>query len=155
MSLQQCIKSTVFYIHFTDKASDSLYGMQLKKKRMIKSITINWKQGSFLGKGGDRSQTYTIFEYETAFGDVLPVYIQKGYDAALTLVCDQRFQYGISDGVVFLVLHDKQQKPYQHRFILNDLHAAAYAGNAWLIAATGGHCDLSWVVGDYLHDVHV
>ena len=57
----------------------------------------------------------------------------------------------MQEGVLFFVLHDKSQTPYQHRFKTNDLQKFAYAANEILKMAR--RIDLSWVAGDYLHDV--
>lgn len=132
--------------------ADMLRGMELKKKDLVSNVKVSWKQGALLGIGGDRSQTYSIVNYETTQGGSVPVYIQDGYDKPDKLVCDERLQFGISDGVFFLVYHDKSQTPYQHRFIQNDMQKRLYAGNAWLKSYTAGYADLSWASGDYLRD---
>ncbi len=58
--------------------------MQGKKLKYVKDIcreTVKWKQGSFIGFGGDRSQTFTIHEYRME-GDAangLIVYVSDKY----------------------------------------------------------------------------
>ena len=125
-------------------------GMQLKKKYISGKVTISWKQGNILGIKVDRSQTYNIFTYETPQGGKVPVYIQDGYDSPDTIVCHKELQCGMNDDVFFLVYHDKEQKPLQHHFILNDIQKMLYQGNDWLKSM--GVADLSWITGDYLRD---
>ena len=120
-------------------------------KDELRRITINWKQGSVLGFGGDRTQHYTLCEYNNSEGKSVPVYIQNGYNIPQNLTVDSSLQYGMQEGVLFYVLHDKSQKPYQHRFRTSDLQNFGYAVNAGLKAALG--IDLASVVGDYLHDI--
>lgn len=120
-------------------------------KQDLQRITINWKQGSVLGFGGDRTQHYTLCEYNNSEGESVLVYIQNGYNIPQSLIVDSSLQYGMQEGVLFYVLHDKSQKPYQHRFRTSDLQTFAYAVNAGLKIAMG--IDLASIAGDYLHDV--
>lgn len=129
-----------------------LRGMTLTKNKQITQTTIHWKQGSVLGIGGDCSQSYNVFEYCGPNGDVILVYVQQSFGAPQKLTVDGKLQYGMNDGVFFLVLHEKTQTPYQHRFIQNIGQKAAYAANALLKAYTGGIVDASWCMGDYLRD---
>ena len=126
-------------------------GKTLTLKSKGKTVTVNWKQGSVLGFGGDRSQNYVLCDYTTSRGKSVPVYVQGGYDIPRSLTVNSSLQYGMQDGVLFFVLHDKSQTPYQHRFRTNDLQKFAYVANEILKMAKG--VDLSWVAGDYLHDV--
>lgn len=126
-------------------------GQTLTFNKKEKKITVNWKQGSFLGFGGDASQNYWLCDYETSGGQSIPVYIEAGYDMPSKLRIDSSLQYGMQDGVLFFVYHDKSQTPYQHRFRCSDLQKFAYAANSVLKMAKG--VDLSWVAGDYLHNV--
>ena len=65
---------------------------------------------------------------------------------------DGRLQYGMNDGVFFLVFHDKSQTPYQRRFIQSHMQKQLDMANAWLKAYTGGKTDLSWIAGEYLRN---
>ena len=126
-------------------------GQTLTLKSKGQTVTVNWKQGSVLGFGGDRSQNYVLCDYTTSGGQSIPVYVQGGYDIPRSLTVNSSLQYGMQEGVLFFVLHDKSQTPYQHRFRTTALQNFAYAANEILKMAKG--VDLSWVVGDYLHDV--
>lgn len=127
-------------------------GQTLNLKSKVETVTVNWKQDSFLGFGGDKSQNYILCDYTTSEGQSIPVYIQGGYvDIPQSLNIDSSLQYGMQEGVLFFVLHDKSQKPYQHRFKSTALEKFAYFVNDILKMAKG--VDLSWVAGDYLHDV--
>ena len=126
-------------------------GQTLTLKSKGQTVTVNWKQGSVLGFGGDRSQNYVLCDYTTSGGQSIPVYVQGGYDIPRSLTVNSSLQYGMQEGVLFFVLHDKSQTPYQHRFTTTALQKFAYAANEILKMAKG--VDLSWVVGDYLHDV--
>ena len=132
--------------------ASALMGMTLTKERQVQTIDVSWKQGSFLGLGGNRSQRYTVFEYKSPNGAPIPVYIQSGYSAPDRLTVNNSLQYGMSDGVFFIVYHDKSQTPYQHRFTTNFYQKAAYLANTALKTTTVGLVDLSWAVGDYLHN---
>ena len=43
----------------------SLKGEILTLKSKGETVTVNWKQGSFIGFGGDRSQNYVLCDYTT------------------------------------------------------------------------------------------
>ena len=79
------------------------------------------------------------------------MYIQSDRNIPQKLKVDGNLQYGMQCRKVFFVLHDKEQKPYQHCFETNALQKLAYAANSLLVAGRG--VDLSWAEGDYLHDV--
>ena len=132
--------------------ASAIRGMTLTKGRQLQTIDVSWKQGSFLGMGGDRSQRYTVYEYQSPNGAPIPVYIQSGYSAPDRLTVDNRLQYGMSEGVFFIVYHDKSNSPYQHRFTTNLYQKAAYLANEALKMKTHGLADLSWALGDYLHN---
>ncbi|XP_053409108.1 uncharacterized protein LOC123560283 [Mercenaria mercenaria] len=132
--------------------ADLLRGLKLTNKGKKDTVTVSWKQGSFIGFGGDRTQVYELYEYETPQGSLLLVYIQKDFDTPDILVCDGRIQYGMNNGVLFLVYHDKEQKPYQHRFVSNQMQKAAYLVNE-LVKKQAYGLDLLWVAGDYLRDI--
>ena len=129
-----------------------LKGTTLRRGNFRETIAISWKQGSFLGLGGDRGQSYNVYEYLGPNGSTVPIFIQSGWDAPAGLLVDSRLQYGMNDGTFFFVLHDKSQTPYQHRFIQNFIQRSLYTGNSYLRAVTGGKVDAAWIVGDYLRD---
>lgn len=132
--------------------ASAFMGMTLTKEKQVQTIDVSWKQGSFLGVGGDKSQRYTVFEYKSPNGAPIPVYIQSGYSAPDRLTVDNRLQYGMSEGVFFIVYHDKSQTPFQHRFTTDLYQKAAYLANEALKMKTHGLADLSWALGHYLHD---
>lgn len=129
----------------------SLKGEPLTLKSRGETVTVSWKQGSFVGFGGDRSQNYVLCDYSTSRGNSVPVYIQGGYDIPQKLVIDSRLQYGTQDNVLFFVYHDKTQTPYQERFRCNGLQKFVYAANDLLKLAKG--IDISWLAGNYLKNV--
>ena len=129
-----------------------LKGMALKKKSFVQKINIEWKQGSFLGLGGDVSQQYIVYEYTSPNGAVVPVFIQKGWDAPDALTINSELQYGMAEGVFYLVFHDKSQMPFQHRFIQTIHQKALYTANNFFKKVTRGTMDMSWAIGEYLHD---
>ena len=55
-------------------------GQTLTLKSKGQTVTVNWKQGSVLGFGGDRSQNYVLCDYTTSGGESIPVYVQGGYN---------------------------------------------------------------------------
>ena len=127
-----------------------LKGETITLKSQGDIVTVQWKQGSFMGIGGDCSQTYRLCTYAMSSGTDIPVYIQTSYNVPDRMKIDSRLQYGMQEGVLFYVYHEKSQTPYQHRFRTNALQKFAYMVNS--IAKLRG-ADLSWVAGDYLHDV--
>lgn len=129
----------------------SLKGEPLTLKSRGETVTVSWKQGSFVGFGGDRSQNYVLCDYSTSRGNSVPVYIQGGYDIPKELVIDSKLQYGTQDNVLFFVYHDKSQTPYQERFRCNGLQKFVYAANDLLKLAKG--IDISWMAGNYLKNV--
>ena len=129
-----------------------LKGMVLKKKSFVQQIKVHWKQGSFLGYGGDMSQQYNVYEYTSPNGAIVPVFIQDGWSSPDILKIGHDLQYGMSEGVFYLVYHDKAQTPYQHRFVQNLLQMALYTANGILKQVSKGWVDLAWPIGEYLHD---
>lgn len=129
----------------------SLKGEPLTLKSRGETVTVSWKQGSFVGFGGDRSQNYVLCDYSTNRGNSVPVYIQGGYDIPKELVIDSKLQYGTQDNVLFFVYHDKSQTPYQERFRCNGLQKFVYAANDLLKLTKG--IDISWMAGNYLKNV--
>ena len=123
--------------------------LSLESQGVIK--TVSWKQGSFLGFGGDCSQEYRFCTYTTPSGVQVAVYIQKSFSVPQSLTVDSRLQFGMQEGVLFYVLHDTSQTPYQHRFKTNDLQKMAYAANSILKMTKG--VDVSWIAGDYLRNI--
>lgn len=102
--------------------SNMLSGVTIKKKSVDDKVTVNWKQGSFVGFGGDRSQTYARCMYEGSLGGKTVsflVFIQDSFPKSESFRIDHQWQYGVNDGVMFFVYHDKSQTPYQNRFVTN------------------------------------
>jgi len=130
----------------------SLKGETLTLRRRVKTISVHWKQGSFFGFGGDRSQNYVLCDYTTSRGNSVPVYIQRGYDILQKLTIDSRLQYGMQDNVLFFVYHDKSQTPFQERFRCGGLQQFVYAA-ANDVLKIGKGIDISWMVGNYLVNV--
>ena len=128
-----------------------LKGQTLTLESKGRTVTVNWKQGSVLGFGGDSKQDYALCKYSTSGGETIPVFIQSGYDIKRKLTINSSLQYGMQNGILFFVYHDKSQTPYQYRFMTNDLQKFAIFANELLKLARG--VDLSWVAGDYLHNV--
>ena len=100
----------------------------------MKKKTINWKQGSFMGVGGSRQQTYWNTEYSLYPGANVRVYKQTSFGwPPQSIRINSDYQYGHVDGKLILVHHDKEQWPYEDRF--------CYA------------CRGSWSSGEYLKNV--
>ena len=131
--------------------AEFLFAMQLKKQETMGEVTITWKQDGILGIDEYRSAKYNLFTYETPQGGKVPVYIQDWYDCPDIMVINDKLQCGMNDGVFFLVYHNREQKPFQHHFILNDAQKKLYQENDWLKFM--GISDLSWITGDYLRNL--
>ena len=131
----------------------SLRGETLTLKSKGQTVAVSWKQGSFLGFGGDRSQNYVLCEYTTSNGNSVPVYIQGGYDIPQRLTVNSNLQYGTQDNVLFFVYHDKSQTPFQERFRCSaGFQKFVYATNTVLILMANG-IDISLLAGNYLVNV--
>jgi hypothetical protein len=136
-----------------NKMESAIRGMrELHLVSIDQQVTISWKQGSFLGAGGDHSEPYSLCKYSKD-GDLIPVFIQRGYDIPQVLPVDGRLQWGMNDGNFFFVFHDKSRTPYQHRFVQSAAQNLAIYANEMIKLKTKGFVDASWVVGDYLHNV--
>ncbi|KAG5851413.1 hypothetical protein ANANG_G00093110 [Anguilla anguilla] len=111
---------------------------------------VEWKQGSFLGFGGDASQYYNECTYKMSGGCLIPVYIQSNFSKPNSFTVDSKCQYGMQNGVIFLVIHDKSQTPYQHRFMMNPTQE--WVKSAHDLQKGYTRVDVSWIAGDYLRD---
>jgi len=125
-------------------------GKTLQKKSQDEKVTIEWKQGSILGIGGDQSQKYSICTYEFPGGGNVLVYINVTWEIPDKLLVDEKVRYGMNNNILFLVLDDLNHNPYQHRFVKSGIETTLYLGNEWLKKTTDGYVDLSWVAGEYL-----
>ena len=128
-----------------------LKGETLTLKNKESTVKVEWKQGSFLGFGGDRMQEYKLCSYTLSSGSEVPVYIQCDYDVPSKLTIDSKLQCGMQEGVIFFVYHEKSQLPYQNRFCTDALLNFAHAANSASKMAKG--VDPSRLAGDYLHDI--
>ena len=125
----------------------SLKGETLEFREKRETLTIHWKQESLFGIGGNKTQTYVLCEYATRNENIVPIYIQEGYEIKQNFTIDSRFQYGLQDKVMFFVYHDKSHKPYQQGFRCDGLQKFVYAANE-LLKMVG--VDISWFAGEYL-----
>ena len=66
-----------------------LYGKTAQFKHTVRTTTVQWKQGSFLGIGGDRSQTYHECHY-TIDGQILVVFVQSDMDIPKPITINNR-----------------------------------------------------------------
>ena len=109
-------------------------GKTLSLEEEYGNFTINWKQGSFLGFGGDRQQTYWNTKYSLSPGADVRVFKQKSLGLpSKSIKITSEYQYGNVNGKLILVYHDKEQTPYQGRFCYD--------------------CTVDWSDGEYLKDV--
>ena len=153
---------------------DGSYRIQryLYKERFVRSEDVNWKQGSFLGIGGNREEEYNLYLYKNGH-DLYFFYFQEGYETPETLdLCNVNgyHQYGTlvpgsgSEGY-FSVIHDTDNTPYQRRFKLGLKGADGFSETILRLTANlphevgfkgfnlgtfGGY--VSWVVGNYLRN---
>ncbi|KAG5851412.1 hypothetical protein ANANG_G00093100 [Anguilla anguilla] len=127
-----------------------LKGQKLTLVRSEGVKKVEWKQGSFLGFGGDKSQSYNECTYKMKGGCILPVYIQSDFSKLNSFKVDNKCQFGMQKGVIFLVIHDKTQKPYQHHFMMNPTQEWLKSAHDFQKCYT--NVDISWIAGDYLHD---
>ena len=116
------IMFSFFYI-----LSDSLIGKELFLNETRVEITITWNNGClvyidpFCIEYSWGRQTYAKYEFKQLEGSNVIVYIQKNLGRPPdTFIVDSTFQYGgpcdSTNDNVFLVKHDKRQKPFQQKF---------------------------------------
>ncbi len=66
-------------------------GKTVEFDSVVETKTIHWKQGSVLGIGGDRSQTYKECHY-TLDGQILIVFVQSDWELPKPLTMDDKLQ---------------------------------------------------------------
>ena len=139
----------------TGTSMSFLKGQTLSLKNKEQTVILNWKQGSFIGFGDERSQNYILCNYTTSGGESVdvPVFIQADYDTPQSLTVNSSLQCGMQENVLFFVLHDKSQTPYQQRFRTSGLRKFGYIANEVVKMAIAKGVDLSTVADDYLQDV--
>ncbi|KAJ6648715.1 hypothetical protein Bhyg_03946 [Pseudolycoriella hygida] len=129
------------------------YGKSITKTETLTPITITYKHGSFFGFGGNHTNTYMVYVYKfDNSGETIHFFCQDTLNAPEKLTISNELQYGLQNGNMFLVLHDKSRKIYQHRFVAsnNPLVVAAQQANQQLKNSI--QVDLSAFVGDLLRD---
>ncbi|XP_072044195.1 uncharacterized protein [Amphiura filiformis] len=131
--------------------SSTFLGKKVEFDSVVATKTVHWKQGSVLGIGGDRSQTYKECHYKIDGSGIVVVFVQSDWDIPKPLTLTNKLQYGLNNGNIFFVLHDKEQTPYQHRFEMNPMQTGLYYANELLKKIKG--YDASWIAGDYLHNL--
>ncbi|KAL6712884.1 hypothetical protein ACLMJK_009596 [Lecanora helva] len=132
-----------------------------------KKVTVRWSQ-----MFKDRSEEYWVCKYTNKSANSSEenlIFVQiskleelknKKFDGdKLTFKVDDSFQYGQKkDGTKrFLVYHDKNNKPYQHRFVENTI--SSLGGKAVDYVSNLGYADVNKVedvarhfLGDYLRN---
>ncbi|KAL0954993.1 hypothetical protein HGRIS_003919 [Hohenbuehelia grisea] len=146
-----------------------------KKDAQVLSVNIQWQQSL-----RQHNELYYTFKAKnTTAGDadfVVPVFVQKSfYDSKfgsssgnVEFKITKEWQYGQADKSGkgrFVVLHNKSNKPYQHRFTEGALEAFVKSGTPITVATKlfGVSEDnaktvqdvigkIEGVFGDYLHD---
>ncbi|KAG9119788.1 hypothetical protein FRC07_005024 [Ceratobasidium sp. 392] len=137
----------------------------------LMECTVKWQQDL-----NERSGKYMVFKAKNVTaGDtdfLVPVFVQKShYDKAfgnangvVDFMITTEWQYGQRDETGasrFVVLHDQENKPYQHRFVASWLVQLATTIHGVMCAA--GYADLADKVddlgktylGDYLHSYNL
>ena len=79
-------------------------------RKEVKQIV--WKQD-----GESRKEPYIECSYTNESNKGIPVFIQKGYDIPQLLEVNSNLQYGWQGDFYFFILHDKDRRPFQHRFV--------------------------------------
>ncbi|KAI4687488.1 uncharacterized protein J4E88_003077 [Alternaria novae-zelandiae] len=136
--------------------AESLGGEKSKK------ITVSWSQWL-----GSRSQEYYVCNYTITSDrrkgvtgllyvqtDKLEEFKSKKTDGEdITFTVDETFQYGSNDDVTifFLVFHDKDNKPFQHRFIKETI-SRLEGQAADFIGGLGLKSQAESFIGEYLMD---
>eukprot|EP00092_Neocalanus_flemingeri_P008104 GFUD01008744.1.p1 GENE.GFUD01008744.1~~GFUD01008744.1.p1 ORF type:complete len:181 (-),score=16.85 GFUD01008744.1:138-680(-) len=153
-------------------SSNGSYRLQrhLYKDRFVRSEDVKWKQGSFLGIGGNQEEEYNLYLYKNG-KDRYFIYFQEGYDTPSKLdLCDVNGQHqygtlepGTGSSGYFSVIHDTGNTPYQRRFKLGLEGADGFSQTILRLTANLPHDvdffglnlatfggDVNWVVGNYL-----
>ncbi|KAJ6636404.1 hypothetical protein Bhyg_14994 [Pseudolycoriella hygida] len=127
-------------------------GLKIERKTKLESVSISWKQGSFLGFGGDETHIYKVYVYAFENGANILLFCQDSMSAPHTMEINEPLQCGFQNGEMFLVLHDKKRTPYQFRFVQNKNIVAVWAVYGLKQLKNFGGYDFSWAAGDYLID---
>ncbi|PPQ73799.1 hypothetical protein CVT26_011524 [Gymnopilus dilepis] len=136
-------------------------------------IRIEWSQS-----WSSRAENYysIVAKNESQGNDAVVFFVQSNWyndghlasigqkvEGGYKVIVGDKFQYGQADGTGkgrFIVYHDKERKPYQHRFVHTTLLSSAGDAAGVLAKAIGGPganaVDLasrlgSNLFGDYLH----
>ena len=137
-----------------------LLGTNLKLVEHIKNVSFDYKNGSFLGFGGDQSGTYSVCSYADTKNGKLQylIFIESGREIPQQMTISKDWQYGLENGMIFFVIHGNERKKhgiYQWRF----MKAAGEIGlKKDIFIYTYGaikenlKVDLSWIAGDALRD---
>ncbi|KAJ3545018.1 hypothetical protein NM208_g2717 [Fusarium decemcellulare] len=130
-----------------------------------KKVTVSWKQNFWSRTEDYWICTYTIIGGGTGEGVIFvqankaDEFKAKSSGDDITVIVDDKFQYGQNKELTkrFLVYHDKEHKPYQHRFVENTI--TALGDKVVDILVNTGYNDATMVsdifkhfVGDYLKD---
>ncbi|KAI4675308.1 uncharacterized protein J4E84_010200 [Alternaria hordeiaustralica] len=148
-------KGDTIYVH-PEFLSDS------KSNRM----TVSWSQNWF-----NRTEKYKLCKFTVKSGGDAKglIYVQANKVAEFkskktsgedfTLTVDESFQYGQDKDQTkrFLVFHDTDNRPYQHRFVENTLTELGDGANEYVKEFTGVSFEAvgmmaKMFVGDYLHN---
>lgn len=89
-----------------------LEGSKLKLVTTKGPKDVEWRQG-----GKDKKEAYIECNYTNDSNMEIPVFIQKEYEIPQLLKVDSKLQYGWQGDFYFFVLHDKDRRPFQHRFV--------------------------------------
>ncbi|PPQ69994.1 hypothetical protein CVT26_013282 [Gymnopilus dilepis] len=110
---------------------------------------IEWSSSDADGEGGDTEEGVVIdgndvvvlFVQANWYNDAQLSGIGQEADRGYKVIVNDRFQYGQADGTGkgrFIVYHDKERKPYQHRFVHTTLLSSAGDAVGVLAKAIGG-----------------
>ena len=131
---------------------DFLKSMELVLVEENGKEDISWKQGSFCGVGGNKKQTYKLCIYKVSRKNKnILVYIEKDCKTPEQMCVDAKLQYGMNNGILFLVYHNKRQMPNQDRFMSRP--AEETVENSRQLQKHFTKYDSSWIPRDYLRNI--
>ena len=97
---------------------------------------VEWKEHA-----KDIKEIYSVCIYTTESNKEIPVFIQNDYEIPQLLKVDSKLQFGWQGDFYFFVLHDKERRPFQHRFISTPVKEFFKQASSAIAGIWGAHLE--------------
>lgn len=116
--------------------------IQLLEGSILKFVNIKGvKQIEWRQSGKEKKEDYIECNYTNESNKGIPVFIQKDYEIPQLLKVDSKLQYGWQGDFYFFVLHDKQRRPFQHRFVSTTTKEFFKQASSAIASVWGAHLE--------------